>query len=411
MHLGKAQWRSEGSSGVRAAAKRLGYVDGLRALAALTVVADHATLEIWPASLPPSVAPFVNPAVYGHTAVSVFIVLSGFSLMLPVARNGFRLPDGALGFFRRRARRILPPYYCALALSLLLIWLLIGQKTGTHWDVSIPVTAWGVVTHLLLVQDFSAATGSMINHVFWSIALECQIYLLFPALVWLWRRYHPLFVTLLTLAVSVVGFIALLTTPVGQEPGYGISAFDPQYAGLFALGVLAATIYSAPTPFWSALGRWRVWDVLALGCLAVLLTRSHVETLFGWLALDAVTGLMAVGMLLAASQPGRANPLRAALEWRPLVWIGGFSYSLYLIHAPLVQVIWQYALRPLGLSDTATYLLLLLAGTPLIIAAAWLFWRLCERPFLNTRPVAARGAAPAWTQAAAGARAVQPLER
>ncbi|HEU0028037.1 MAG TPA: acyltransferase [Ktedonobacterales bacterium] len=404
-----ACWHGKGYE-TNVTAKRLGYVDGLRALAALAVVVDHVTLEIWPVGLPQRIAPFVDPAVYGHTAVSVFIVLSGFSLMLPVARNGFRLPDGALGFFWRRAKRILPPYYYALTLSLLLIWLFIGRKTGTHWDVSIPVTAQGVVTHVLLVQDFSATTGSMINHVFWSIALECQIYLLFPALVWLWRRYHPLFVTLMTLVVSVVGFVALLATSVGHEPGYGISAFDPQYLGLFALGMLAATIYTMPTPFWSALARWRIWDVLALGGFVLLLSRSHVETLFGWLALDALTGLMTVGLLLAASHHSRANPIRAALEWRPLVWIGGFSYSLYLIHAPLIQVIWQYALRPLRLSDTTTYLLLLGVGAPLIVAAAWVFWRLCERPFLNTRPASEGVVATGHTQVAGQPTQVQTLE-
>src|SRR5579859_7861710 len=80
---------------------RLGYVDGLRALAALYVVASHCVTEVWPYNNIPSgvVGQFAGFMQYGHFAVSVFIVLSGFSLMLPVARSGNRLPQGAWGFY------------------------------------------------------------------------------------------------------------------------------------------------------------------------------------------------------------------------------------------------------------------------------------------------------------------------
>lgn len=69
---------------------------------------------------------------YGHSAVATFIVLSGFSLMLPIARSSEEtLKGGMLGYLKRRSLRILPPYYVALGLSLLLIALVPGlHKTG-----------------------------------------------------------------------------------------------------------------------------------------------------------------------------------------------------------------------------------------------------------------------------------------
>jgi peptidoglycan/LPS O-acetylase OafA/YrhL len=88
-----------------------------------------------------------------------------------------------------------------------------------------------------------------------------------------------------------------------------------------------------------------------------------------------------------AEQPCSRHPGVAAAG---LVWIGSFSYSLYLIHAPLIQVLWQYVFHPPGPGDTATYLLLLLIGGPLIVLAAWGFWWACERPFLNSRVSTAR---------------------
>ncbi len=363
---------------------RLGYVDGLRALAALYIMCSHIMAVVWTRTYPSGLmGALVAPLFYGHQAVSVFIVLSGFSLMLPVARNGNRLPWGVWGFYGRRARRILPPYYLAMGLSLLLIWLFIGQRTGTRWDDSLPVTGLGILEHLFLTQDFSAANHVTINFVFWSIAMECQIYLLFPLLTPLWRRYHPVFAVSLVFLLSLMLYIALVPTWIGHLPGYAVVSFAPQYIGLFAMGMFAASVYVTPSQNWARLRDRYVWDALGLGGLALLALTVNNKPIS---IIDTITGLMTVGLLLAASRSNRFNPIHAALNWRPLVWVGGFSYSVYLIHAPLIQLLWQYLFRPLGLGSAATFLLLLFIGGPLIVAASWLFWYCCERPFLNTRP-------------------------
>ncbi|HEX8995281.1 MAG TPA: acyltransferase [Ktedonobacterales bacterium] len=382
----------------RPASPRLGYVDGLRALAALYVLASHCVTEVWPYNVVPggAASALSTPLSYGHYAVSVFIVLSGFSLMLPVARNGNRLPHGAWGFYWRRARRILPPYYFAMALSLLLIWAWIGQPTGTHWDVSLPVTGQSIVEHVLLVQDFSRLNHATINHAFWSIALECQIYLFFPLLILAWRRYSPTFVTLGVMSLSFALLLLLDMTWVGQLPGYSSYTVAPQYLGLFAMGMWAASAYTAQPPLWRRLRAWYVGEAVALICGALLAININTAPIY---TLDFLTGAGTVGLLIAASRPGRLNPVRAALGWRPLVWMGGFAYSIYLIHAPLVQLLWQYGLHPLRLGDLATYLALVVVGLPLIVMASWLFWYVCERPFLNSKP-AARTERSAWRSAA-----------
>ena len=104
---------------------RLDYLDGLRGLAALYIVLFHLSFRLWalvnpfPHSLLAKGVFLLNTLFlsYGHYAVPVFIVLSGYCLMLPVVRNGNgTLPKGFMDFMRRRARRILPPYYAALVL-------------------------------------------------------------------------------------------------------------------------------------------------------------------------------------------------------------------------------------------------------------------------------------------------------
>jgi len=360
---------------------RLDYLDGLRALAALYVVLHHAMLEVWSQSsgFHGRTLLIAGPFRYGHFAVALFITLSGFCLMLPVLRGNGTLHSVKI-FFARRARRILPPFYCAFALSLALIGLLIGHKTGTHWDICLPVTPLSLFANLLMLQDILpfGRQGS-INHVFWSIAVEWKIYFLFPLLLLAWRRFGSAATTLIT-AVTVCILFAILR-------GTFWEGLCIQYLFLFTLGILAATIVYSPSEGRPA--RWHrfPWGATAAaGGMLLLLLNYHWRIFHqGWPVFieDILMGAVAFALLLAAS--GSRGWLRRALEWRPLVLVGTFSYSLYLIHAPLLQVIWQYGLHPLRLSDSATFLILALVGTPLIVAASYLFFLGCERPFLVTR--------------------------
>ena len=142
---------------------RLAGLDGIRGLAALYVVLNHVFLRAFP-GYPVDHAPFWAAwLIYGRFAVVVFIVLSGFSLALSPARHGWRL-DGLSRFAARRARRILPPYWAALAFSLAVAWLVIPQPGHGMPDVK------SVVVNGLLVQNLVAAHSP--NAAFWSMAVE-----------------------------------------------------------------------------------------------------------------------------------------------------------------------------------------------------------------------------------------------
>src|SRR6185436_3765810 len=80
--------------------------------------------------------------------------------------------------------------------------------------------------------------------------------------------------------------------------------------------------------------------------------------------LDLPVGLMTTGLLVVSSRDG-SNVLRRALSWKPLVTVGAFSYSFYLIHAPLLQLLWQYVAHPLGLDSPATFAVLMTLGLAL----------------------------------------------
>jgi peptidoglycan/LPS O-acetylase OafA/YrhL len=364
-------------------ALHLDHLDGVRALAALVVVYDHAWLSVW---LPAGrraprggIGDLTEWLVWGHFAVGLFIVISGFCLMLPVVRAGTVLRGGARSFLRRRARRIVPPFYLAVVFSLLLIGLLIGRDTGTHWDVAIPVTWRGLLANLFLVQD--VVDRGQINVALWSVAVEWHIYFLFPILIWAWRRFGVVSTAAAAFVVSVVGFIALRHTALANA--------EPQYLLLFVLGMIGAAVCFSPDRPWSALRERVPWSLLAAASLAVLvaliavLGRAQAQAKEDYL--DFLVGGFALCLLVAATRP-RPTRLTRFFGWRPLTFLGTFAYSIYLVHAPLLQVVWQYGLHPLGLDSTTTLALLVSVGIPLVVAVAYGFFLLCELPFMNTKP-------------------------
>ncbi len=371
--------------GRKAARLHLDFLDGLRALAALTVIVDHAYSILWyevAGTATKGSAYWLGfTQMIGHFAVTTFIVLSGYCLMLPVVRAGGVLKGGPSLFFRKRAKRILPPYYLALLLSLFLIVSLIGQPTGSHWDTSIRVDGPGLITHLLLLHNLFPQDQVQINNALWTVAVEWQIYFLFPALVWLWRYAGGARATLAALACGYGVYFVIRHTPY-----VGLNA---PYLGMFALGAWGAAVTFDAAPFYERL-RARLPCALIGGAMFGLI--AAYSLIVGWhdaerryVFLDSMVGVGIVMLLISAGR-GQANRARALLSGRPLVFLGTFAYSIYLIHVPIQQLFWQYALRPLDLAPLPAFGLLLVFGTPIILGAAYLFFLACERPFMNTKP-------------------------
>lgn len=349
---------------------RLAYVDGMRALAALYVVLNHAWLQSWPQTLYGDyphgwLAPCTAWLNHGALAVIFFMVISGFCLTIPVVkRDGTLGAGGARGFFQRRARRILPPYYAALALSIGMGAGFLSAHTHSLYDGSRPITGWGVVAHVLLIQNLHERTIFQISAPFWSIAVECQVYLLFPLLLLLRRRLG-------NEAVLVTTYLAglLAGSLLDGTPYVGLS---PMYPFYFALGMFAAEVIRGPRT------KLYLWIGASATVLFVAFSLNPILQKLLWTQLLAAVAGMC-GLIVCAQWPG--NPLERFCAWQPMAWVGSFSYSLYLIHFPVQQLIWQNLVRPLGLSKEATFAGMATAGTALIVLFSWGFYWVFERPF------------------------------
>jgi peptidoglycan/LPS O-acetylase OafA/YrhL len=370
-------------AGERRQQEHLDPLDGLRALLALYVVQRHVEVFFWRVTESHAAQRLSvwTPLRYAHFAVDLFIVISGFCLFLPVARGAGELRGGAATFFQRRALRILPPYYAAVGASIALLWL-VGQArqfTGAN-----SATVWH---HLLLVHD--ALSPFALNSALWSVAVECHIYLLFPLLVLSWRRAGAV-ATFAWASLLSGGLYVLLL----RYPQYRV--ITPQYVILFLLGMLGAAIYASPR--WAELKRMP-WGVLAAVLIPGMMAVHHfapprlVDRYLG--VEDVFVGLGAMALILAASRPG---PLASALSVRPLVLVGKLSYSLYLIHIPILETLARSMMGRYDLSQTSGVVKVLGVGALCAVATggAYLFYLAFERPFVRRlsagRKAAIRGA-------------------
>lgn len=368
-------------------AKRLhlDFLDGIRALAALYVVACHYQSSLHAVSGIEKFATLWLKA--GHQAVDVFIVLSGFCLIIPVARTG-HLKGGAGRFYARRYRRILPPYYASIILSFLIPAL--ALQTGHPFAHLTPKI---MLTNLLLLQDVCA--NNTVNPVLWSVALECKIYLFFPLLVWILRKKGPV----PTLAASALLGYGLAFA--FSSRGVSLGEAYPWYLFLFTAGMTSGWLAFKPAPVGEAPGFVPRSGQLRKDALALMLTGMGAILMVALLLrlhfvmpgayrhmplIDGGLGIVTAALLLVLTLRHQAVLwLSRLLNLRPLVYIGAFAYSIYLIHVPLQTV--QFHLFGNGPfhSVAVNHLLMLIMGMPLIVGFAYLFFLAFERPFLNTR--------------------------
>jgi len=319
---------------------RVHFCDGIRGLASLYVVFYH-SINIpreFP-SIDKSIAWWFGWMDHGYAAVSVFIVLSGFCLMLPVIRTAeFRIQGELRSYFQRRARRILPPYFASLLICLLLhaVMRIIFKNGGTDTTGGSVFTPGNILSHVFLVHNLVDEWARRINSTMWSVATEWQIYFLFPLLLLpVWRKFGAGATIVVGLAL---GFIPHFLFP----KSFNLESARFWYVGLFAMGAAAAYVAYSTNPKIQAIRSKMPWGFASCAsviiCIGVIIgTNGKYDRLYWALEpmIGAATAVFLVWCSLAAKSGTRSHWIVGALESRYLVALGLFSYSLYLTHQPL----------------------------------------------------------------------------
>jgi peptidoglycan/LPS O-acetylase OafA/YrhL len=329
-------------------------IDGLRAVAVAAIVIHHA----FPSLLPG-----------GFVGVDVFFVISGYLItrLIAEARDAGTFSWG--GFYLRRARRIIPAYVLAvLATAALAAWIEMPRLLA---QTGAATAASGLfLTNVLFAQTQGYfAPGAQQNPLLhlWSLAVEEQFYLVWPALIALLSLKRLKSIRAGLALVLLVGSLVLAQALVGR--GQSVWAFFglPMRAWEFlAGGVLALDLVRTPRDRNTANLAGILGGLMIVGSLILLNDASAFP------GLSAVPACLGAALLIWSGSG--AMPGLAALRLAPVVGLGRISYSLYLWHWPLLVLAADVAQQPLG-----NFQRLGLVALSLVLAT--LSWRFVEQSF------------------------------
>jgi peptidoglycan/LPS O-acetylase OafA/YrhL len=325
-------------------------LDGLRAVAVLAVVAYHAGLPV--------------PA--GFVGVDIFFVISGYliSRLLhdEIAAKG-RIDF--LAFYARRARRILPALLAVMLVTLGLSLELLPDASDVARSAAAASAFVANVFFQAQTSDYWAQSSDTMPLLhLWSLSVEEQFYLAWPVVLLLARRKPAATLAMLALASFALAEWMLYRTPSAAFYQMPARAWELAAGGLIAL--------RAPS-----MPKGSAWLGLAAIAVACVVPLSHFP---GAGALPAVVG---AGAVIAAAQQGQRPAL---LEWRPVIYVGLISYSLYLWHWPLLALD-----RAVRVGETPLGVRMALVGVAFVLAS--MSYRYVETPARrlkgNRRAVAA----------------------
>jgi peptidoglycan/LPS O-acetylase OafA/YrhL len=296
-------------------------IDGLRAIAVSGVVLYHLqSVDILPG---------------GFLGVDVFFVISGFlitSLILPsIQDRTFSFKN----FYLRRARRLLPAFVVVALATIAVSWLVLDPSRMLDFTHSLFFAVFGVSNMYFMFQDpYWADSASSLPFLHtWSLGVEEQFYLVFPALLIIATKFLGKYSRIALFSVLALFSLTFVYLVEGFNPTYAFYLF-PTRAWELLVGVLLALI----------LDRWKILVPKAIATLSVGLGLLLIGVSYLYLgqfiaAPGLLTTVPVMGAALIIFGGLTSNPISRGLGIRPLAGLGLISYSLYLWHYPILALV------------------------------------------------------------------------
>ncbi len=323
---------------------------GLRFVLAAWVMLHHISgkgmmLESWANSLPGAAASLVRG---GYLAVQSFFILSGFVLAKTYANRRWTATD-VRRYAAARIGRIYPVYLVSLAVvaPFILKAMLAPGRTGA-------AKAGLLFDYAFVLQGWTGSLGVGWNTPAWSLSCEFFFYLCFPAILIALRRTGKL---------AVFGiFAASLVAPVLLAHSSVPWAWKPiHHLSDFAAGVAAARLFDFLRPLGARRGQWLYLPAIAFGALLIVFPQLMDGT-YG----DLNTGLRPLNVAALIGLALTGGSLASALSGRVAEYLGKISYSMYILHIPILWWYGDWAVHHMsGLLAALVYLVLVTAAAAL----------------------------------------------
>ncbi len=365
--------------------RRLRGIDALRGAAAFGIVLYHATDQnAVPHNLFQYPVRLVQFAIaQGYITVFLFFVISGFCIHLQWAKAKAagkepQIPFAA--FWKRRFRRLYPPYIIALLVFLLMA----AATTGinfTHFFF------YDVGMHLLMLHNLDPSTSYSISGIFWTLAIEEQLYLayfllLFIRVRWGWGA---------VLAVCLVARAAwmVFSHVVWLKTGFGLPVPEAAASHWFtwAVGALAVEVMFGLTKLrgWSRDLRLASLVIVSASVMSSYLPSINKDTFLHQACWFLIHPLWALGffiivnrLVVAEQRWVREARLPPAISF--FSTLGLISYSIYLMHELVIMQSWRW-INPAWTQVLNVFVVVV----PATLLFSWLFFWFCERPFMVKR--------------------------
>lgn len=379
--------------------KRVEVLDYLRGAAIFSVLMVHCLATAYGGVLLPWHGWFRNfsvhpaflvmfPFSFGKEGVAIFFIVSGFCI-----HTSFQQKKNWKHFFINRFFRIYPPYFFTVILFALCLPGWPGHLTFHHSE-----DWFQLFTHLLLIHNFSQQYLLGINGAFWSLAIEVQLYLIYPVLLWMVSRLNWRKTMLILAAIEIFLRASICIANTGGQSDstwarilWPIEMSPLGYWCSWSLGarIADAHIRHQPLPFLKqSLVFWAIFTLI--GYLV-----KPLES-FRFL-LVAVTVAIMTSKLLNGWRPGFPIPAWTKNMFKQL---GAWSYGLYLVHQPIIYILffpiigWIYLFSP-SFSDYLSEppftnqcgiffrFFVTLASLLIVVPIGALWFRMLERPGIS----------------------------
>ena len=328
----------------------------MRFFLALWVILHHLVtkgmmLEIWTQSLPPAVALFFDQ---GHVAVRTFFVLSGFVLAQGYAHSRWKQRE-LVSYGVARFARIYPVYLVSICV---VSYFILEFAMSPEFSAANKVETLGA--YLLVLQGWMNGPGAGWNTPAWSLSCEFVFYLCLPALLlWLGTRRDW--------KLPVMTVVALVWTLVLKRAGVPFTWKPVMHLGDFLIGIAVARFYVLlRSTRWSRRGPWLYLPAIAGSVVVVMFPRIVPSMLDLGTVLRPLNALLVLGLALGGGAVARL------LSTSVVQYLGQASYSMYILHVPLL---WWFGNRgPQLLPWMASWAALVYITGIILISAACFQW-------------------------------------
>ena len=353
--LGKTLLRVASPSTPARSGKYRPDIDGLRAIAVLAVIFFHA-----------KVAGFSG----GFVGVDIFYVISGYLITSLIAKDIAAGRFSIVSFYERRMRRIFPALFAVLFFCTLAAFALLSPKDLIPFGKSM-IAATLFVSNVFFKRAagggyFDTTSDSQVLLHTWSLSVEEQFYLLFPTALLLLARWTKRRAVISLAAVAVVSFLINVWT-TQHRPLTAFYIFVPRAWELLIGSLLAMKV----VPSLKQRALREIAALVGLGFIACGVFAITKDTTFPGLVV--LLPCLGAWLIIYAGESGPSY-VRTTLSYRPLVFIGLISYSLYLWHWPVIVFSRYFSAGDLSGRETAVVIIV-------SIMLAFISFEFVEKPF------------------------------